>query len=168
MRPALVALLLLILVGTATVHLEPASDVRPHHSRLEISRRGGHWSPHLIRPVFRRQVVLVPGATRLSGFLVRNQSGDPARLRVTVQVQDPDRWLGDDRLRMKVRTGKGRWIRTGGPRAQRPGTVLVRPHQVIPIKVRVRLKRGAGTTTEDRHLSFSLHLRLSQRTKARH
>ena len=60
----LVALLLLQLVGTATVHFEPASDVRPQHSRLEISRKGKHWSPHLIRPVFRRQVVLVPGAAR--------------------------------------------------------------------------------------------------------
>jgi hypothetical protein len=163
-----VAVLLLVLVGTATVHFEPASDVRPHHSRLEISRKGKHWSPHLIRPVFRRQVVLVPGTVRRAGFLVRNRSGDPARLRVTVDVQDPDGWLGDDLLRMKVRTGRGHWVRTRGPGAQRPGTVLVRPHRVVPIKVRVRLKRGAGTTTEDRHLSFSLHLRLTQRTKARH
>ena len=90
-------------------------------------------------------------------------------MRVTVEVQDPGGWLGDDRLRMEAAAPAGATgSATRGPGAQRPGIVIVRPHQVVPIKVRVRLLRAAGTTTEDRHLSFSLHLRLTQRTKARH
>jgi hypothetical protein len=142
---------------------QPASATRSWH-RVMLSRNGHHWSPDLRAPLFRKQLVLVPGMKRVRTFYVRNQSGGPARLRVVVRVTDSDGLLERRRLRMAVRADHGRYHRIRHTGRHKVAHVRVTEGKIVPVNVRVRLMPRAGNKTMDGHLRFVTRVRLARKS----
>ena len=134
-------------------------------SPLGLSRMGHHWSTDLHRPLFGRHLDLVPGQTEKRTFYVRNQSGEQARLRVSLNITNAHGSLQRDAFRVAARTRAGWWqhVRHTGSHA-----VLWRTlgkGAVIPVTVRVRIRARADNSSMDRGLRLQVKVRLSQRIR---
>jgi hypothetical protein len=166
---------LLVLVLTAIslgLPEQPASATRNWH-RVMLSRDGHHWKLGLRVPLFRKQLVLVPGMKQVRTFYVRNQSSGPARLRLVVRVTDSDglleRVTDSDgllerrRFRMAARADHGRYHRIRHTGRHKVSHLRVTKGKIVPVNVRVRLMPTAGNKTMDGHLRFGTRVRLTRR-----
>lgn len=166
MRARIVALLLLALSTTAML-IQPAASATQHWSQIGLSRNGHQWSSKLAMPLFRKNVVLVPGSTVTKKFYVKNRGSDAARLRVSVLVRDRTSFLAENGFRMQVRTGGGITHRMRHAGRQPAGRLVLRPDEIVPIMIRVRLLSATSNRTMDRHLKFHLRLRLTEHRPAK-
>ena len=151
---------------TSLVAVSPAESRPRSWSPMVVSRDGKAWGETLQGPLFPRSTALVPGHHATRSFWVRNQSRDRGLLRIQVVTKDRQRWLGRG-LRLSVRNGAGT-----GHSVVRPGrTPVVRvrigPGDAGRIHVKAALAAGAGRSSMDRSLSFSLQLRMTQMKGAR-
>jgi hypothetical protein len=156
---------LLVLVLTAIslgLPEQPASATRNWH-RVMLSRDGHHWKPDLRVPLFRKQLVLVPGMKRVRTFYVRDQSGGPARLRVVVRVTDSDGLFDHRALRLAVRADHGRYHPIRHTGRHKVAHLRVAKGKIVPVNVRVRLMPRAGNKTMDGQLRFVTRVRLTRR-----
>jgi len=156
----LVAFLVLSVAGPS----QAAISAR-HWSRLGLSRMGNHWTPNLDKPLFGRNLDLVPGQTEKRTFYVRNQSGEQARLRVSVNITKAHRSLQRDAFRVAARTRAGWWqhVRHTGSHAVLWRTMA--RGAVIPVTLRVRIRPRADNSSMDRGLRLQVKVRLSQRIR---
>ena len=156
----LVAFLVLSVAGPS----QAAISAR-HWSRLGLSRMGNHWTPNLDKPLFGRHLDLVPGQTEKRTFYVRNQSGEQARLRVSVNITKAHRSLQRDAFRVAARTRAGWWqhVRHTGSHAVLWRTMA--RGAVIPVTLRVRIRPRADNSSMDRGLRLQVKVRLSQRIR---
>jgi hypothetical protein len=156
---------LLVLVLTAIslgLPEQPASATRNWH-RVMLSRDGHHWKLGLRVPLFRKQLVLVPGMKQVRTFYVRNQSSGPARLRVVVRVTDSDGLLERRAFRMAVRADHGRYRPIRHTGRHKVAHLRVTKGKIVPVNVRVRFMPTAGNKTMDGHLRFVTRVRLTRR-----
>jgi hypothetical protein len=162
-KARLAVLLVLVLTGVSLgLPEQTASAARSWHPVM-LSRNGHHWKPDLRVPLFRKQLVLVPGTKRVGTFYVRNQSGGQARLRVAVRVTDADGLLERRGFRMAVRADHGRYHRIGHTGRYKVAHLRVTKGKIVPVNVRVRLMPRAGNKTMDGHLRFVTRVRLTRR-----
>jgi hypothetical protein len=156
---------LLVLVLTAVclgLPEQPASATRSWH-RVMLSRDGHHWKPDLRVPLFRKQLVLVPGMERVRTFYVRHHSGGPALLRVVVRVTDSDGLLDRRAFRMAVRVDDGRYQPIRHTGRHKVAHLRVTKGKIVPVNVRIRFMPRAGNKTMDGHLQFVTRVRLTRR-----
>lgn len=163
MRLRVVALLLLA-ASVLTVLTEPPATAAHRWSRLALSSDGRHWSPTLSGPLFRGDFVWVPGSSRVATFYVKNRSRGTALLRVTVHTADPTGWLRDNHVRLALRHHRRHWVRIHHAGNHGTRSLRVRRGEVVPVQVRFRMLRSARNHTRNRHLNFSVDVRLSQQT----
>jgi hypothetical protein len=156
---------LLVLVLTAVSLGLPEQTASATHSwhRVMLSKNGHHWKPNLRIPLFRKQLVLVPGMKRVRTFYVRNQSGGPARLRVAVRVTSSNGLLERRRFRMAVRTNGGHYHRIRHTGRHKVAHLRVTKGKIVPVNVRVRLMPRARHKTMDGQLQFLTRVRLSKK-----
>ncbi len=162
MKTRLFGLLVLALTALALAVPQSASATQSW-SRLMLSRDGQHWTPHLDAPLFGKKFVWVPGTQKSRTFYVRNQSGEAARLRVTVRVTNGEGLLGHSGFRMAVRTRNGHWHQIRRPGRQRVAHLTMGKGKIAPVTVRVRFFTKAGNQTMDGHLRFVTRVRLSEK-----
>jgi hypothetical protein len=163
---AVVAGVLVVLLGTLLSTTAPLTLTAQRGSELAISRDGQHWSTTLDAPLFPRQFRFVPGDSRVETFHVLNQSDQKAELRIRVVAHDPSDWLGADKFRMRIQLDDRRWVRALDDASQPDNHMVLLPGESVPVSVRVRLRRAAPNTSMSRHLSFTLQVSLTQLTSA--
>jgi len=134
-------------------------------SQLVMSRNGNHWSDDLNRPLFDEGAALVPGDERTSTFYVRNQSGDRGVLEVSVRVPGSSGLAGREAFRLALR-GAGGWQRADLDNGEPAIRMDLAKGAVQPISVRIRLLPTARNAAMDDSMSFTLHVRLTQKTGA--
>jgi len=158
-------LLLVTLMVLSVAGPSQASIPARRWSPLGLSRMGHHWSSNLHKPLFGRHLDLVPGQTEKRTFYVRNQSGEQARLRVSVNITDAHGSLQRDAFRVAARTRAGWWqhVRHTGSHAVLWRTMA--KGAVIPVTLRVRIRPRADNTSMDRGLRLQVKVRLSKRIR---
>jgi hypothetical protein len=162
-KPRLAVLLVLVLTAVSLGLPEQTASATHSWHRVMLSKNGHHWKPNLRIPLFRKQLVLVPGMKRVRTFYVRNQSGGPARLRVAVRVTDSDGLLERRRFRMAVRADRGPYHRIRHTGRHKVAHLRVTKGKIVPVNVRIRLRPRAGNKTMDGHLRFVTRVRLVRR-----
>lgn len=160
MTARVAAFLTVVLVTFCLVTQSPATAAKSW-PKLVLSRDGRAWSTDIERPLFGSRVRWVPGDDQVRTFYARNQSGEDARLRVSLSMDDPSSWLGDGRLRMGVLVN-GEWRRIQFNGTAGVAHMLIRRGEVVPVRVRVRFAPESGAQTMDRTLRFSMNVRLTQ------
>ncbi|MCW2843159.1 MAG: hypothetical protein JWN22_1075 [Nocardioides sp.] len=158
-----VALLVVLALAASALLSSPPASAAHKWSKLKLSRHGQHWTSALALPLFKDGFVWVPGCAPARGFFVKNQSGEKAVLAISMEMNDPSGWLGNDNFRIAVRTGTGPWVRVQGTQ-QQTATIVVDKGEVVPVSVRVKLLSKAGNKTMGRQLGFTVEVRLSERT----
>jgi hypothetical protein len=161
MRLRAAVFLVLVALGATAVLTQPPASAG-EWSKLGLSRHGNKFTSNLTMPLF-KSFVWVPGCAPGRTFFVRNQSGEKAKLVVSLIASDRTAWLRKERFQMTYRAGDGSWtrIRSGG---QPSFKMLVADAEVVPVSVRIRLMNKARNQTMNQHLTFSVRVRLSQRT----
>jgi hypothetical protein len=162
MRHRAAVLLVLVALGATAVLTQPPASAG-EWSKLGLSRHGKNFTSNLTMPLFTGDFVWVPGCAPGRTFFVRNQSGEKAKLEVSVLTRDSTQWLRSERFQMTYRAGDKSWtrIRSGG---QASFTMLVKAAEVVPVSVRIILLNNAKNKTMNQHLTFTVRVRLSQRT----
>ena len=150
-----------LLCALVLVTMPPASAAAKSWPNLVVSPHGSAWSADLQRPLFPSRLRFVPGDAASRSFYARNQSGQRAQLRVLVRVVDGTRWLCCGHLRISVAVD-GRWRPVVIAGSTGVGRVNLKPGDVVPVKVKVRLLWPAGNQAMKRALRFDVGLRLTQ------
>ena len=164
MNTKTVAETLLSTVLSFTLLTSPSAAAAPTWAKLAVSRDGQTWMTDVRLPLFDKDVVLAPGDVVARPFYARNQSGQDAELSVGVNVTDPSGWLRTHSLRIAVLV-KGTWVQVNQVGGQRMARFVVTAGDVSRFTVRVQLASGSVKSAMDRHLRFSVRLRLSQVVK---
>ena len=164
---AKVGAFVVLALAAGSVTVPQTASATQTWSLLALSRNGHHWSTDLRRPLFDEDTVLIPGSELTSTFYVRNQSGEPADLAVTVRGGRHLGLLDLPGFRLALRGAHG-WQQVvqadGAPTLQ----LRLPKGAVRAISARVRLIPGALNRAQQRRLDLSLEVRLSQRTEQTH
>jgi hypothetical protein len=155
-----VALLVLSVAGPSE-----ATSVARRWSPLGVSRLGHHWHESLEKPLFGPQLRLSPGRPVKRTFYVRNQSGEPARLRIRLRVTDAHGSLRPDVINVAAHMHPGRWKRARHPGSTRVVLRTIRKGAVVPVTVRVRIRPRSGNSSMDRSLHLQVKVRLTKKIR---
>lgn len=142
MSSAGVALAALVLAGA--VSLAPPAAAQP--DALGLSWDGRQWTSELSGALFEPGHRWVPGESAIRDFWLRNDAGEPARLRVHVDVVEAGLQVPDD-LRLSIRSQDGAWqlLPVGDGGAWLAERSLA---QGADTRYRVRAELAAGSTAE--------------------
>lgn len=84
----------------------------PAHAADEVgvSPDGVTWHDHLTEPLFAEPELWVPGDIETRSFWVRNQTGDPGALLVSLLHDDTHELVANDHIEIEARADGGAWI----------------------------------------------------------
>ena len=165
MKPSAVAGLLLTVVVLATMLVTPTATAGTGStwSRIMVSRDGKTWSTDIVQPLISKHHPFVPGREQSRTFYVRNQSGQKAYLKVVVKVTDQGRMISSKHFDLSLLVD-GVWHTMAGGR-QRVAKLLTRSGDVVPLRIKARMRANAGNKLMDRRLVMKVHLRLTHSYK---
>lgn len=151
-----------LLIALLAPHWASSASAARQWSPLVVSHDGQRWSQSLSRALF-GDVALVPGDREVRSFYVKNQGPSHAYLRVSIVMQDPQRWAATKHLRMAVGIdGKWRRVTSTGQRTHR---LRIPQGGVQRVQVRFRSPADGGNWGRLRTLDFDVKLRLTHRGK---
>lgn len=127
---------------------------------ISLSRDGESWAAELPAPLFSDQVRWVPGDSRTEDVLVRNDSGDSARMHIDLVSGADDELLRGGDLEIATRIDGGEWTTANGPGAHELSEAGIGPGGVRTVEVRVALPWSSPNLTQEMTLDFDLRVTL--------
>ena len=151
-----------VVVAGALLALAYAGPAQASREVL-VSNTDSGFAETLAEPLFDPALRWVPGDVRSATFYVRNNSADPAGLRLSVIDQDAGKLLDSGALHVRVTSGGIRWRPDPRlpSRTVRSGMLLA-PGTSVPVKVLVVFDPAASNRTQLLSSELRIRVRLAQ------